>query len=113
MVCPEFVDSNSKCPLQTWQEHFTNIICLVIFATLKRLQFPVERFPSIPCRAAALYPTLLHATDAERKNCQPIGAGYGIEWPALDYHLSVEGLIQGLPEAPGLRRMKAGALTPA
>ena len=61
----------------------------------------------------AYYPTLLHATDAERKNCQPIGAGYGIEWPALDYHLSVEGLIHGQPEAPGLRRMKAGALTPA
>jgi len=27
----------------------------------------------------------------------------------LDYHLSVEGLIQGLPEAPGLRRAKAMA----
>ena len=55
----------------------------------------------------AYYPTLLHATDAERNNCQPIGAGYGIEWPELDYHLSVEGLMQGLPEAPGLRRAKA------
>ncbi len=29
----------------------------------------------------AYYPTLLHATEAERKNCQSIGAGYGIEWP--------------------------------
>ena len=57
----------------------------------------------------AYYPTLLHATEAERKNCQPIGAGYGIEWPELDYHLSVEGLIQGYPEAPGLRRAKAAA----
>ena len=57
----------------------------------------------------AYYPTLLHATDEERKNCQPIGAGYGIEWPDLDYHLSVEGLIQGHPEAPGLRRAKAVA----
>ena len=26
--------------------------------------------------------TLLHATDAERNNCQPSGADYGIEWPA-------------------------------
>jgi hypothetical protein len=57
----------------------------------------------------AYYPTLLHATDTERKNCQPIGAGYGIEWPELDYHLSVESLIQGLPEAPGLRRAKVAA----
>ena len=57
----------------------------------------------------AYYPTLLHATGAERSNCQPIGAGYGIEWPELDYHLSVEGLMQGYPEAPGLRWAKAAA----
>ena len=61
----------------------------------------------------AYYPTLLHATEAERKNCHPIGAGYGIEWPGLDYHLSVEGLMQGLPEAPGLRRAKLSALASA
>ena len=61
----------------------------------------------------AYYPTLLHASEVERKNCQPIGAGYGIEWPMLDYHLSVEGLMQGLPEAPGLRRTKTGVLIPA
>ena len=57
----------------------------------------------------AYYPTLLHATEKARTNCHPIGAGYGIEWPELDYHLSVEGLIQGYPEAPGLRRIKAAA----
>jgi hypothetical protein len=57
----------------------------------------------------AYYPTLLHATEAERKDCQPIGAGYGIEWPQLDYHLSVEGLMQGQPEAAGLRRVKTAA----
>jgi hypothetical protein len=57
----------------------------------------------------AYYPTLLRATDQERKDCQPIGASYGIEWPRLDYHLSVEGLIQGLPEASGVRRAKSAA----
>ena len=57
----------------------------------------------------AYYPTLLHATEQERTNCQPIGAGYGIEWPLLDYHLSVEGLLQGQPEAAGLRRVKTAA----
>ncbi len=57
----------------------------------------------------AYYPTLLQATELERKNCQPIGAGYGIEWPDLDYHLSVEGLMRGQPEAPGLRRAKMAA----
>jgi hypothetical protein len=58
----------------------------------------------------AYYPTLLAATDAERNNCHPIGAGYGIEWPDIDYHLSVEGLLQGLSEAPGLRRAKMAAV---
>jgi hypothetical protein len=57
----------------------------------------------------AYYPTLLHATEQERTTCQPIGAGYGIEWPLLDYHLSVKGLLQGQPEAAGLRRAKAAA----
>ncbi|MBA4147022.1 MAG: DUF2442 domain-containing protein [Verrucomicrobia bacterium] len=57
----------------------------------------------------AYYPTLLHATEKERKDCAPIGAGYGVEWPLLDYHLSVEGLMRGQPEAPGLRRVKTAA----
>ena len=57
----------------------------------------------------AYYPTLFHASESERKDCQPIGAGYGIEWPKLDYHLSVEGLMQGQPEAAGLRRVKTAA----
>jgi hypothetical protein len=58
----------------------------------------------------AYYPTLLHATDTERENCHPIGAGYGIEWPDLDYHLSVEGLLLGQPEAPGFCRVRTGGL---
>lgn len=50
------------------------------------------------------YPTLLHATSEERSDCAPIGAAYGIEWPRLDYHLSVEGIVGGIPEAPNLAR---------
>jgi hypothetical protein len=57
----------------------------------------------------AYYPTLLRATEEQRGDCHPIGAGYGIEWPRLDYHLSVEGLLQGLPESPGLQRAKRAA----
>ena len=57
----------------------------------------------------AYYPTLLRAAEKERKSCHPIGAGYGIEWPLLDYHLSVEGFMRGHPEAPGLRRLKTAA----
>jgi hypothetical protein len=55
------------------------------------------------------YPTLLRATEEQRRDCHPISAGYGIEWPRLDYHLSVEGLLQGLPEAPSLQRAKRAA----
>lgn len=52
----------------------------------------------------AYYPTLRHATVEERLDWVPIGAGYGIEWRRLDYHLSVEGILSGIPEAPGVRR---------
>jgi hypothetical protein len=51
----------------------------------------------------SLYPTLQNAKPTERKDCQPLGAGYGIEWPKLDYHLSVEGLLNGWPEPDGLQ----------
>jgi hypothetical protein len=52
----------------------------------------------------SLYPTLQNAKPAERKDCQSLGAGYGIEWPKLDYHLSVEGLLNGWPEAASLQQ---------
>ena len=55
------------------------------------------------------YPTLLHASERDRSDCHPIGAGFGIEWPRLDYHLRVEGLLNGHPEAPGLRRVESAA----
>ncbi len=55
------------------------------------------------------YPTLLHASARERKNWRRCGAGAGIHWPALDYHLSVEGLLRGAREAEGVtRRLLAG-----
>jgi hypothetical protein len=43
----------------------------------------------------AWYPRLAHATPAERENCQLLGDGYAIEWPDLDEHIGVEGLIAG------------------
>jgi len=41
------------------------------------------------------YPRLLHATDAERRNCDVFGNGTAIEWPDIDEHISVEGLLAG------------------
>lgn len=50
------------------------------------------------------YPTLVQATAKQLRNRRPCGAGTGIHWPALDYHLSVEGLLRGAHEAEGATR---------
>ncbi|MCC6455819.1 MAG: DUF2442 domain-containing protein [Caldilineaceae bacterium] len=41
------------------------------------------------------YPRLLVATPPERVHWHLLGEGYGIEWPDLDEHISVEGLLAG------------------
>ena len=55
------------------------------------------------------YPTLVQATAKQLRKWRPCGAGTGIHWPDLDYHLSVEGLLRGAREAEGVtRRLMAG-----
>ncbi len=41
------------------------------------------------------YPRLLHGSQAERQSWQLLGDGYAIEWPQLDEHLGIEGLLAG------------------
>ena len=56
------------------------------------------------------YPTLLQAAPRQLRQWKTCGAGTGIHWPALDYHLSVEGLLRGAREAEGItRRLLASA----
>jgi hypothetical protein len=43
----------------------------------------------------AWYPRLLHATTSERRNWRLLGDGYAIEWPDLDEHIGIEGLLAG------------------
>ena len=43
----------------------------------------------------AWYPRLLNATSAERQNWRLLGDGYAMEWPDLDEHIGVEGLLAG------------------
>jgi hypothetical protein len=49
----------------------------------------------------AWYPRLLDATVAQRNNFRIIGAGYVINWPDVDEHLSSQGFLAGAP-APGV-----------
>jgi hypothetical protein len=41
------------------------------------------------------YPRLLHASSAEREHWRLLGDGYAVEWPDLDEHIGVEGLLAG------------------
>jgi hypothetical protein len=43
----------------------------------------------------AWYPRLTYATSNERQNWQLLGNGYAIEFPDLDEHIGVEGLLAG------------------
>jgi len=48
------------------------------------------RMLSVPL---AWYPRLVHASAAERANWRLLGGGYAIEWPDLDEHIGVAGLL--------------------
>ena len=41
------------------------------------------------------YPRLMHGSPNERQNWQLLGDGYAIEWPDLDEHIGIEGLLAG------------------
>lgn len=41
------------------------------------------------------YPRLMHGSPEERRNWQLLGDGYAIEWPDLDEHIGIEGLLAG------------------
>ena len=43
----------------------------------------------------AWYPRLEQASEAERANWNLLGGGYAIEWPDLDEHIGVGGLLAG------------------
>lgn len=41
------------------------------------------------------FPRLMHGSMRERQNWQLLGDGYAIEWPDLDEHIGIEGLLAG------------------
>ncbi len=42
---------------------------------------------------SAWYPRLLHGSSEEQQNWQLLGDGYAIEWPDLDEHIGIKGLL--------------------
>jgi hypothetical protein len=55
----------------------------------------------------AWYPRLMYATPAERKNFQLLGDGYAIEFPDLDEHIGVEGLLAGRQSGESQKSLEA------
>ncbi len=52
------------------------------------------------------YPRLLHGSAKERKNWRLLGGGYAIEWPDLDEHIGIEGLLAGRPSGESRKSLK-------
>ena len=46
----------------------------------------------------AYFPQLLNATPAQREHYVISGGGTGLHWDDLDEDISVEGLLQGIPD---------------
>src|SRR5712692_6503846 len=64
----------------------------------------------------AWYPRLVQGSPAERQHWQLLGDGYAIEWPELDEHIGVEGLLAGRrsgESAQSFARWMASRRTPA
>jgi len=66
-----------------------------------------ERIVSTPL---AWYPSLMKLSIAELHSYRLIGHGRGLEWESIDLQLSLEGMMQGIPEAGVLPH--AQGLTP-
>jgi hypothetical protein len=49
------------------------------------------------------YPRLSHANRQERDNWRMLGDGYAIEWPDLDEHIGIEGLLAGRRSGESVR----------
>ncbi len=52
------------------------------------------------------YPRLTHGTPQERQNWQLLGDGYAIEWPDIDEHIGLEGLLAGRRSSESEKSLK-------
>ncbi len=51
------------------------------------------------------YPRLLEASKVERQHWRLLGDGYAIEWPEVDEHIGVEGLLAGRSSGENARSL--------
>jgi len=69
-----------------------NAVAVSVSDAAIEVQLDDGRRLSVPL---AWYPRLAHASPAERNHYELWGSGYAIEWPDIDEHVSVEGLLAG------------------
>lgn len=72
-------------------EHVTNV---KVTPDLLTVSLADGRAISVPL---FWFPRLAQASPPQREKWETCGAGFGIYWPDLDEHLSVEGLLRGSP----------------
>ena len=53
----------------------------------------------------AWFPRLAAATPRERENWRFVGDGEGLHWPDIDEDISVRGLLHGLGDSDGSKRV--------
>jgi hypothetical protein len=58
------------------------------------------------CVLLSWYPRLFFASTAERQEFHLLGDGYAIEWPRLDEHIGIEGLLAGRHSAESQKSLK-------
>ena len=54
----------------------------------------------------AWYPRLCYASASERQKFHLLGDGYAIEWPDLDEHIGIEGLLAGRHSGESQKSLK-------
>ncbi|MBI5840895.1 MAG: DUF2442 domain-containing protein [Chloroflexi bacterium] len=54
----------------------------------------------------AWYPRLMYATPAERQHFDILGDGYAIEFPEIDEHIGIEGLLAGRHSGESQKSLK-------
>jgi len=59
----------------------------------------------------AWYPRLAKASTIERANWHLLGGGYAIEWPDLDEHIGIAGLLAGRRSGESEASLKRWAAT--